>query len=330
MIELGSTVGDLSSVAGLVALTLIFCAYFMALEAAFLSVTGRAAARSQLNKRLSSDVSSLDQLQDLVKARSRRSLSPDGEYTLPFASLNRLLVQSGASWGLTRFPAFFIGVCGVMVGVVYLLTRNFPAALVIGASGGAALLYLLLVYLRGKRRTRLEAQLPDAIDTLVRSLKAGHPVPAAIRLVARELPDPIGTEFGILANELTYGLDLETAMNNMGARVGQEDLALVVVATGVQASTGGNLAEILSGMSKVVRERLRMRLKVKAMSAEGRFSAVILSVLPLGLFAILWVIAPHFYGEIWDLPLVKPVLLATAAWLIIGNIVMYRLVRFEI
>jgi tight adherence protein B len=262
--------------------------------------------------------------------RKMRSLSSDGEYTLPLVSLNRLVVQSGTSWGTGGFPAIFIGVSAVMGGAVFILTRNFPAALVIGLAGGGGLLCFLLVYLRGKRRSRLEAQLPDAIDTLVRSLKAGHPVSAAVRLVARELPDPIGTEFRILADELTYGLDLETAMNNMGARVGQEDLYLVVIATGIQASTGGNLGEILSSLSKVVRERLKMRLKVKAMSAEGRFSAVILSILPLGLFSVLWVIAPGFYGEIWDMPVVKPILLGAAVWLMIGNLVMYRLVRFEI
>ena len=204
--------------------------------------------------------------------RKRRSLSPDGEYTLP------LLGSIGWSFNLAlhgvlqAFPALFIGVSAVMVGTVFFLTRNFPAALIIGLSGGAGVLYFLLIYMRGKRRSRLEAQLPDAIDTLVRSLRAGQPVSAAIRLVARDLPDPIGTEFRILSDELTYGLDLETAMNNMGARVGQEDLALVVIATGIQSSTGGNLAEILNSMSKVVRERLRLRLKVKAMSAEGRFS----------------------------------------------------------
>jgi tight adherence protein B len=140
----------------------------------------------------------------------------------------------------------------------------------------------------------------------------------------------MGTEFCILADELTYGLDLETAMNNMASRVGQEDLALVVVAAGIQAGTGGNLAEILGGISKVVRERMKLRLKVKAMSAEGRFSAIILSVLPFALFGILWIVAPHFYGEIWDQPLVKTSLVAAAAWLIIGNLVMYRMVRFKI
>lgn len=330
MTELSSSFGDLANAAGLVVLTLIFCAYFMALEAAFLSIAGRTAARSQLNKRLSAETSSSDHLHDLVKMRKRRSLSSDGEYTLPLARVNRLVVQSGASWSVAGFPTLFIGVSAAMVVVVFAATRNLPVAVAIGLSGGAGLLYSALAYMRGKRRSRLEAQLPDAIDTLVRSLKAGHPVSAAVRLVGRELPDPIGTEFGILADELTYGLDLQTAMNNMGARVGQEDLALVVIATGIQASTGGNLAEILSSMSKVVRERLRLRLKIKAMSAEGRFSAIILSVLPFGLFAILWFIAPHFYGEIWDRPMVKPILLAAAAWLMIGNLVMYRLVKFEI
>jgi tight adherence protein B len=119
-------------------------------------------------------------------------------------------------------------------------------------------------------------------------------------------------------------------MNNLATRVGQEDLTLVVIATGIQASTGGNLAEILGGMSHVVRERLKMRLKVRAMSAEGRISAIMLSVLPFAVFGILWVIAPSFYGEIWDQPAVKPILLAAAAWLTIGNVVMHRMVKFRI
>ena len=176
----------------------------------------------------------------------------------------------------------------------------------------------------------LDRKVGEAIDILVRSLKAGHPILAAIRLVRRELPDPIAGEFGILADEITYGLDLESAMNNLAARVGQDDLTMVVIATGIQASAGGNLAEILSGMSHVVRERLKMRLKVQAMSAEGRFSALLLSILPFGLFGLLWMIAPDFYGEVWDQPMVKPVLLAATVWLTIGNLIMHRMVRFRI
>jgi tight adherence protein B len=129
---------------------------------------------------------------------------------------------------------------------------------------------------------------------------------------------------------MTYGLDLETAMDNLGSRVGQKDMALIVTATRIQTSTGGNLAEILSCMSRAVRESLKLRMKVKALSAEGRWSAIVLSILPFALFGVLAVIAPRFYGEIWDEPTVQVILAASVAWLMIGNVIMFRMVRFEI
>jgi tight adherence protein B len=317
----------LASYAGLV---LLFSAYFLVLEAIFLSFAHRTTTRSALSKRLSTQSEPSTQREVLTKIRQRRSLSADGRYTLPMIWLNRLIVQSGVTWGPNGLPLIFIGLSATLLAVALVETGSFPAALVVGLGGGAGILLLALAYLRGKRRKKFEGQLPEAVDILVRSVKAGHPVSAAIRLVARELPDPIGTEFGIAADELTYGLDLETAMNNMGSRVGQQDLTLVIVAIGIQARTGGNLAEILSSMSTVVRERLKMRLKAKALSAEGRFSAVILSILPFALFGLLWVIAPTFYGEIWGHPLVKPILFASVLWMILGNLVMFRMVKFEI
>jgi tight adherence protein B len=329
VITILSSFGE-SGVASLAVLILMFCAYFLALEAAFLSVAGRLAARNQLTKRLVQRGRAAERPHELVKTRKERGLSSTGEYTLPLLWLNRLVVQSGASWGLNRLPVFCVGFGGAFLTTVFALTGNVPAAVVAGLLAGPAVLLCMLAYMRAKRRRSLENQLPDAIDILVRGLRAGHPVSAAIALVARELPDPTGTEFAILADELTYGSDLETAMNNMATRVGQDDLLLVVVAAGIQSSTGGNLAEILGGMSKVVRERLKLRLKIKAMSAEGRFSALILSVLPFALFAILWIVAPSFYGEIWDLPMVKASLAAAVGWLIIGNVVMYRMVKFKI
>jgi tight adherence protein B len=232
---------------------------------------------------------------------------------------------------MTGFAALFTGgSIAIFLGMHFVLSIGLLPAVTGGALGGAGLLYFTLIRKRAARQRKLEAQLPEAIDILVRSLKAGHPILAAIRLVRRELPDPIGSEFGVLADEITYGLDLESAMNNLAARVGQEDLTLVVIAAGIQASAGGNLAEILGGMSHVVRERLKTRLKVKAMSAEGRFSAMMLSILPFALFGILWLVAPSFYGEIWDQAIVKPVLFAAAVWLMIGNLVMHKMVRFRI
>jgi tight adherence protein B len=323
--------GEPGSVANIGAWILVFCAYFLAIEAILLSVIGRTAARNQVSKRLWTDVTPAEQAQSLVKIRRGRGLAPNGNYVLRSNKLNRLILQSGTSWGVTGFAALFVGGSVTIVfALLILLSVNLLIAALGGLLGGASLVYVTLMRTRSARHRKLEAQLPEAIDILVRSLKAGHPILAAIRLVHRELQDPIRSEFGILADEITYGLDLESAMNNLVARVGQEDLTLVVIATGIQASSGGNLAEILGSMSQVVRERLKMRLKVRAMSAEGRFSAVILSILPFGMFGMLWVIAPTYYGEIWDQPTVKPVLFAAAAWLGIGNIVMHRMVRFRI
>jgi tight adherence protein B len=317
--------------AGLGVLILVFCAYFLALEAILFSVLGRVSARNQVNKRLWTDVTPAEQLQNLVKIRRRRGLAPNGEYILRSHGLNRLILQTGTSWGVAGFAALFIGgSAAILLAMLFVFSSGLLTASLGAFLGGAGLLYFAVMRMRATRQRKLEAQLPEAIDILVRSLRAGHPILAAIRLVRRELPDPIGSEFGIVADEMTYGLDIESAMNNLAARVGQEDLTLVVIAAGVQSSAGGNLAEILGGISQVVRERLKMRLKVKAMSAEGRFSALMLTVLPFALFGVLWLIAPNFYGEVWEQPIVKPVLFLAALWLVVGNVVMYRMVRFRI
>jgi tight adherence protein B len=322
---------DWNGTIGYAGLILLFSAYFLALEAIFLSFARRTATRSQLSKRLSgAGAKPGEQTGSLRKMRERRSLSADGDYTMPLIWLNRLVVQSGLTWGAPAFPPILIGISAVLLLLAWSLGASLLLSAVVGFVGGGGIVLLVLTYLRGKRRRKLEEQLPEAVEILVRGLKAGHPVSAAVRLVARELPDPMGTEFAIVADELTYGLDLETAMNNMSLRVGQQDLALVVIAIGIQAKTGGNLAEILGSMSTVVRERLKLRLKVKALSAEGRYSAVLLSILPIALFLLLSVIAPSFYGDIWQVPLVKPALVASGVWMLIGQVFMYRMVRFEI
>jgi tight adherence protein B len=117
---------------------------------------------------------------------------------------------------------------------------------------------------------------------------------------------------------------------NVSTRVGQADLALLVVAVGIQTKTGGNLAEILTGIAKVIRERSKMRLKARALSAEGRFSALTLTLLPFVVFGMLNLIAPHFYGDVWNVPLVKPILAAAVVWMTLGDLLMYRMVKIDV
>ncbi len=189
---------------------------------------------------------------------------------------------------------------------------------------------LWLRILRGRRRKTFGAQFPDAIDIIVRSLRAGHPVPIAISMVGREMPDPVGSEFGIVSDEVAYGADLETAMRNLFFRVGQEDLPLFVTAVAIQGSTGGNLGEILDNLSSVIRLRFKMRRKVRALASEGRASAMILASLPIGIFAIVNLIAPDFYRSVWHFDLTKIGLGVAVGWMMVGILIMYRMVNFKI
>jgi tight adherence protein B len=164
----------------------------------------------------------------------------------------------------------------------------------------------------------------------VRSLRAGHPVPVAISMVGREMRDPIGSEFGIVSDEITYGADLETALRNLYYRVGTDDLPLFVTAIAIQSSTGGNLGEILHNLSSVIRLRFKMRRKIKALAAEGRASAMILSSLPVGMFIVINIVSPEFYRSVWHEDLTKIGLGGAVVWASIGILIMHRMVNFRI
>jgi tight adherence protein B len=235
---------------------------------------------------------------------------------------------------MTRGPlklAFtgLIGGGGAFFGVIT-LTQDLLSAAGAGLLAGLLFPFVTLLIVRKRRHAKFGEQFPDAMDIIVRSLRAGHPVPVAIGLVAQELADPIGTEFGIAADEVTYGADVETAMRNLYFRVGQEDLPLFVTAVAIQGSTGGNLSEILSNLSAVIRQRFKMRRKIRALAAEGKFSALFLSGLPIAVFLLLNVMTPNYYASIWQYDLTKIGLGCAAGWMMVGNILMYRMCNFKI
>lgn len=297
----------------------------------YLTLSSRAAYRGKVQSRLNvREGGGIQTHEELLRVRQSRSLTPEGHYLLPLFSINRLLLQSGTSVGLSGF----IGAGAIVAALVFLGCKlaglAFPAGMVVAIGAGAWLPFMVLRNMRAARQTKFEEQLPDAIDVMVRSLRAGHALPVAISAVARNMPEPIGSEFRLTAAEVTYGLDLETAMINLRSRVGQSDLALIVLAVSIQSRTGGNLAEILSNLSRVIRERFKLRRKAYALSAEGRFSAILLSLLPIVLFAVLRLISPNYYGDVWTSPYVKPVLTGAIAWMLIGDYIMYQMVRIRV
>ena len=203
------------------------------------------------------------------------------------------------------------------------------AALFLAGLGALVLGVLYLIRKRSQRIASFGEQLPDAIDIIVRGVRVGLPFTSAVALVAREMPDPVGSEFGMLGDEINFGADVRTALRNLYQRVGQADLLFLTVSVGIQTQTGGNLAEILSRLSRLMRNRANMRLKIKALSAEGRASAITLSAFPFVMFFLVNFISPAYYGEIRSNPIVEPAMYLGLALLAVGNIIMYRMVNFK-
>jgi tight adherence protein B len=299
-------------------------------EAVYLLCFSGTSYRTNVNRRLRLMQDKTDRESILIQLRRERGLTGGGDYRLSIESLNKLMLQSGLTMGFGKF----IGIMGITAVVAFLVTfvvkHDLVDAVVAALLGGTVLPFLFLRFMRSRRQKKFGTQFADAIDIVVRSLRAGHPVPIAITMVARELADPVGSEFGIVADEITYGADLETAMRNLYYRIGQEDLPLFVTAVAIQSSTGGNLGEILENLSGVIRQRFKMRRKIRALASEGRASAMILSSLPIGMFLIVNLISPNFYASVWDESITKIALGAAGAWMGIGNFIMYRMVNFKI
>jgi tight adherence protein B len=286
--------------------------------------------RKNINRRLRLMDSQPDREGMLVQLRRERGLTQSGDFRLPVVSFNRLILQSGLTIGIGKL-AIYVGVVTLFAfGVVMSLRDDLLQAMGAALFCCTLLPILFLKIKRGRRRKAFGAQFPDALDIIVRSLRAGHPVPIAISMVAREMPDPIGSEFGIVADEITYGADLETGLRNLFFRLGQEDLPLFVTAVAIQSSTGGNLGEILENLSKVIRERFKMRRKIRALASEGRASAMILSSLPILMFLVIQVMAADFYRSVWGYDVTKVALAGAGSWMLIGNFIMYRMVNFRV
>jgi tight adherence protein B len=299
-------------------------------EGAYLLLYNKSSYRKNINRRLKVMDDKPDRESVLVQLRRERGLTSGGDYRLPLVTLNRLLLQSGLSLGFGRLILFIIIGMVAAFGAMLVFDGKLLNAVLAALFAGLVLPFLVLKFLRARRQKKFAAQFPDGIDIIVRSLRAGHPVPVAITMVAREMSDPIGSEFGIVTDEITYGADLETAMRNLYFRVGTDDLPLFVTAVAIQGSTGGNLGEILENLSGVIRQRFKMRRKIRALAAEGRASALILSSLPILMFVVIQVLVPSFYGSVWSEDLTKITLAVAGGWMGIGNLIMYRLVNFRI
>ncbi|HET7708020.1 MAG TPA: type II secretion system F family protein [Sphingomicrobium sp.] len=205
-----------------------------------------------------------------------------------------------------------------------LLVATFSAAL------GAFLPIMAIQFKANRTRKKMQEQFPVALDVFVRGLRAGHPIAAALDLLTVEMPDPIGSEFGLVVDEVTYGAELRDALQNMADRWDLDDMRMFVVSLSVQSETGGNLAEILENLSQVIRERASMMMKVRALSSEGRMTAVMLTILPVLAFTGLFLLSPEFYFEVADDPAFLPGFIGLIVLYVIGFTTIRRMVDLKV
>ena len=319
----------------------IFLAALLTIEGLYLLYVDTRAGKGAINRRMSMLASGRDSLDvfEILRRKPLRQAHQLGLLGGPIIRLDRLIAQSGKTITtghallLMAVLSGFTILCMLYLANVLALSEMLPAAIagsMIGPVVGIGLPVLYFKILRSGRMKLFSEQLPDALDVMVRGLQAGHPISSAMSLVTKEMPDPIGTEFGIAGDEMTYGLEMREAMINMSRRVELQDFQYVVVAINIQHDTGGNLAEVLQRLSGVIRDRFRMFKKIRAVSAEGRLSATVLSVLPfiatVGFF--LW--NPDYYLGVMDDPVFLPVVGGGLALMTAGIYMLNRMVNFRV
>ena len=309
---------------------LIAIAVFLILEVLFLSVVRRSRSSRGINQRLTIKARVGDPADALRELRRTRGLDETAFTDKRFGKLKRIIAQSGIGAGVRRLVVIGVVVAVVLAALIAAISGREVLAVVVGILVGVGLIAAIITFKRQRRMARFIDQLPEAIDVMVRSLKAGHPVPVAIGMVASEMSDPAGSDFGLVADEMTYGLDLEGALASLRDRTGLAELSFLVVAVSIQSKAGGNLAEVLSKLSRMIRERARLRRKIKSLSSEGRWSAWLLSILPAVLFLIFYLSSPGFYGDVKDDPVFMPVVVVGLLLWLTGAYVIRRMVNFKV
>ncbi|MGD0734002.1 MAG: type II secretion system F family protein [Terracidiphilus sp.] len=243
--------------------------------------------------------------------------------------LRGLLAQADLKWTVGGMLSMCV-LCFIVPGyVLYWRTGSIPLALLVGAVLGFMPIAIALIK-RNKRFGKFEQGLPEALDMMVSALRAGHSLIAAMGLVARECPDPIGTEYRICFEEQNYGLEMKTAIDNLLTRVPMQDLRIVATAIMIQKETGGNLAEVLDKTSWVIRERFRLKRQVATHTAQGRMTGIVLTLLPVILGFALYFVNPTLMSILWTRPIGIKLLWAASIMIVIGGLIIRHIVNMEV
>ena len=279
-----------------------------------------------------------------VVARLRKNTPREFSGLPPFLAirlqnLQRMLMASALPFSpsqiLVAMGGLFLLLCVILLlgarsGGFLLNLGVLQMTVAIAFAASIALPLMVINIVSQRRRKRMEEQFPIALDVFVRALRSGHPIASAIELLTHEMEDPIGSEFGLVADEVAYGAELAEALEDMAERWDLDDMRMFVVSLSVQSETGGNLAEILQNLSEVIRARASLYMKVRALSSEGRMTGWMLTVLPVLTFVGLFVVNPRFYLDVATDPIFVIGFPALLTVYLIGFIMIRRMVDLKV
>ncbi len=310
----------------------IFVGVLMLVEGLYLTIFGKSIS---LNNRVNRRLALLEKGggREEVLAQLRKEMSQHlNSRGIPLYSMLAVKAQKA---NIAFSPKALIGIMFLVsifayVGLTLGTTASTPIRAGIAVLMGVGGVYTWVNKKAKKRMSLMEEQLPDAVELMVRSLRVGHPFNNAINIVAKEVPDPLGTEFGMISDEAAYGGNIPDSLKAMAERMDMQDLRFLAVAVSIQQTSGGNLAEILEGLAKVVRARFKLFRRVRAITAEAKWSGMFLSAFPIGALVMINLLQPHYYDEVQKSAAFIPACLIVGAFLVFNVIFMRMMVNIKV
>lgn len=310
----------------------IFAAVLLLIEGIYLVAFGKTISlNSRVNRRLDmlQKGGSREKVLEQLRKEMNQHMNSEG---IPLYSM---LAEKARKANIAFSPRVLIAIMGILtavsfVALTHLTDAEAPVRFLVAAAMGIGGVYIWVNNKAKKRLTLLEEQLPDAIELMVRSLRVGHPFSSAIGIVAKEVADPLGTEFGVISDESAYGRDVSESLTHLAERMDMQDLRFLAVAVSIQQTSGGNLAEILHGLSQVIRARFKLFRRVKAITAEAKWSGMFLSVFPLLALLGINVMQPDYYNEVRETAYFIPACIVVGVFLTVNVIFMRMMVNIKV
>ena len=316
---------------------LITTVIFAVLVVGYLGVSGSGAAKAQKRRMQALRFRHSESVDAKVDAQFKRAVAarkPKGYKVAGSGSRTEALAvrleRTGKDWSVSQYIYTSLGL-GIAVAVIVFIQSGAPMlSLGIGGAVGAGLPHMVVGYFIKKRTNAFITKFPDALELLVRGLRSGLPVTETLGVVSQEVPGPVGFEFRGIVDRIKVGKTMEDAMQDTGDRLGIPEFNFFTITLAIQRETGGNLAETLSNLANVLRQRGQMKLKIKAMSSESKASAYIVGSLPFIVFGMILWVNPEYIGGFFTDDRLIVAGLGGLTWMGIGVAIMAKMVSFEI